>query len=67
MSAKNKKNKKKKDDVEVLLVETVKKEAASPAHIQDDVKKSMWKSIFFRLFLLFCGIILEVFLGGLLC
>lgn len=41
MNSKNKKNKKKKDDVEVLLVETVKKEAASPAHIQDDVKKSM--------------------------
>ena len=42
MSCKNKKNKKKNNGkVETLLVETVKKEAAAPAHIQDNNKKGM--------------------------
>lgn len=38
-----KKNKKKNncDQVETLLVETVKKESASPAHVQNNNKKSM--------------------------
>ncbi len=43
MSCKKNKNKKKNnnDKVETLLVETVKKESAAPAHIQSDNKKSM--------------------------
>lgn len=41
MSCKKNKNKKKSNNkVETLLVETVKKESASPAHIQNN-KKSM--------------------------
>lgn len=43
MSCKKNKNKKKNNnnEVETLLVETVKKESASPAHVQDNNKKSM--------------------------
>lgn len=42
MSCKNKKNNKKNNNKENnLLTETVKKEAATPAHIQDNNKKSI--------------------------
>lgn len=43
MRCKNKRNKKKnnKNVDEALLVQTVKKEAASPAHLQDNNRKSM--------------------------
>ena len=43
MSCKKNKNKMKNnnDNVETLLVETVKKESASPAYKQDNNKKSM--------------------------
>ncbi len=42
MSCKNKKNNKKNNNkANSLLVETVKKEAATPAHIQDNNKKDM--------------------------
>ena len=42
MSCKNKKNNKKNNNkTNSLLVETVKKEAATPVHIQDNNKKDM--------------------------
>ena len=41
MSCKNKKNKKNNNKNNNLLTETVKKEAMSPANIQDNNRKSM--------------------------
>ncbi len=41
MSCKNKKNNKKNNKVNSLLTETVKKEAATPAHIQDCNNKNV--------------------------